>query len=108
MVIAADRVELLAGSPVAFDKAADSGRVVRMQGCGECGIKVWNEPLAAPGTLILKPGTLDDASWAVPVGNIWTDSALPWVWIDPDEVNFAGQPADRQPLIDAWRQAGRG
>ena len=104
MVISAEHVELLAGSPVAFDKAADSGRVVRMQGCGACGVKVWNEPLAAPGTLILKPGTLDDSSWAVPVGNIWTDSALPWVHIDSDDVNFPGQPADRQPLIEAWRQ----
>lgn len=108
MVMAAERVELLTGTLVAYDKAADSGRVVRMLGCGACGIKVWNEPLAAPGTLILKPGTLDDSAWAVPVGNIWTDSALPWVEIDPEEVNFSGQPADRQPLIDAWTQATTG
>lgn len=105
MVVPAERVELLAGTPVGFDKTADSGRVVRVQACGACGIKVWIEPLAAPGTLILKPGTLDDSGWAVPIGNIWTGSALPWVEIDPGEVNFPGQPADRKPLIDAWSQA---
>jgi hypothetical protein len=105
MPIARDRVELLQGELSAFDKAADSGRVVRMLGCARCGIKVWNEPLSAPDMLVLKPGSLDDPGWAVPVGNIWTESRMPWVDIDPQQVNFAGQPGDRQPLYDAWERA---
>jgi hypothetical protein len=44
-----------------------------MLGRPECGTKVWNEPLSFPSILVLRPGTLDDASWARPVGNIWTD-----------------------------------
>ncbi len=102
MVAKAADVELIAGELAPFDKAADSGRTVRMLGCMKCGTKVWNEPLASPQFLIMKPGTLDDMSWAKPVGNIWTDRAQPWTHIDPDVPNFPGQPADRQPLFDAF------
>ena len=83
MPIARDRLEHLSGELMQYDKAADSGRVVRMLGCAKCGTKLWNEPLASPQMLVVKPGTLDDPSWAVPIGNIWTDSALPWAEIDP-------------------------
>src|SRR5688572_10698074 len=78
MVAKAADVELIAGELAAFDKAADSGRTVRMLGCMNCGTKVWNEPLASPQYLIMKPGTLDNMSWAKPMGIIWTDRAQPW------------------------------
>jgi hypothetical protein len=105
MVMKRENVELLRGELAGFDKAADSGRIVRMLGCAECGTKVWNEPLSNTSILVLKPGTLDDMSWAVPVGNIWTASRAPWVEIDGSLVNFPGQPPDRQPLYDAWSKA---
>jgi hypothetical protein len=54
---------------------------------------------------VVKPGTLDDPSWAIPIGNIWTASRLPWAVIDELQVNFPGQPLDRQPLYDAWSAA---
>jgi hypothetical protein len=105
MVVNAADAKLISGSLVGFDKAADSGRVVRMLGCAQCGTKIWNEPLSSPGLLILKPGTLDDMNWAVPVGNIWTDSRTPWAEIDPHGPNFPGQPPSRQPLFDAYSAA---
>ena len=105
MPTAREAVEHLSGELSSFDKTADSGRVVRMRHCAVCHTSVWNEPLATPGLLVVKAGTLDDIGWCVPVGNIWTGSRAPWVQIDPALVNFEGQPADRQPLYDAWREA---
>ena len=105
MVMKREQVELIQGELSAFDKAADSGRVVRMLGCERCGTKVWNEPQSFAAILVVKPGTLDDMSWAVPIGNIWTASRAPWVEIDDALVNFPGQPPDRQPLYDAWERA---
>ena len=102
MVVRAEDAALSEGELVGFDKPADSGRTVRMLGCAQCGTKIWNEPLSAPHLLILKPGTLDDMSWARPVGNIWTDRAQSWTYIDPSVPNFPGQPTDRQPLFDAF------
>ena len=105
MVMKREHVELIQGELSAFDKAADSGRVVRMLGCATCGTKVWNEPQSFAAILVVKPGTLDHMSWAVPIGNIWTASRAPWVEIDDALVNFPGQPPDRQPLYDAWDRA---
>jgi hypothetical protein len=102
MVMNASDVELISGKLVGFDKAADSGRTVRMLGCAECGTKIWNEPLANPQWINVKPGTLDDPTWARPVGNIWTDRALPWIAIDDRGPNFPLQPPSRQPLLDAF------
>jgi hypothetical protein len=105
MPVKREHIELISGALSAFDKTADSGRVVRMLGCQRCGTRLWNEPQANLSLRILKSGTLDDSGWAAPVGNIWTASKLPWVTIDERQVNFPGQPADRQPLYDAWERA---
>jgi hypothetical protein len=75
--------------------------------CARCGGKLWNRPLAFADLLVLKPGTLDDPSWAVPVGHIWTDHRLPWVTLDPALASFPRQPPSRQPLYDAWTAATR-
>ncbi|CAN5293736.1 hypothetical protein BH10PSE7_BH10PSE7_38990 [soil metagenome] len=97
-------VTLLKGELSGFDKRAQSGRLVRMLGCPDCGIKIWNEPLSFPDLLVVKPGTLDDMNWAIPIGNIWTASRAPWIDIDPGLVNFDGQPASREPLYAAWKR----
>jgi hypothetical protein len=90
-----------------FDKQADSGRIVRMIGCPECDNNIWNEPLSFPDLIVIKPGTLDDMSWAAPVGNIWTAKRAPWIPINGDLVNFEHQPVSRDPLYAAWTRATR-
>lgn len=105
MFVRREDLRQLGGELTTYDKAADSGRTVRACGCAVCGTKLWNEPLAYPEFRVLRPGTLDDMTWAVPVGNIWTASAAPWADIDPALVNFPGQPSNRQPLFDAWARA---
>ena len=96
--------EVIAGETVSFDKTADSGRVVRQHACPVCHTRLFNEPLSNLDFIVVKPGTLDDSSWAVPAGNIWTDSRLPWLAIDPAFPSFPGQPASREPLFAAWRR----
>jgi hypothetical protein len=102
MFVKRENFEVLAGEVLTYDKTADSGRVVRMCACPKCGTKMWNEPQSSSAVIVVKSGTLDDQTWARPVGNIWTASRAPWVTIDESAVNFPGQPADRQPLYDAW------
>ena len=102
MVVNFADAEVVAGEMVFVDKVSDSGRIVRMLGCAKCGTKIWNEPLSAPALKVLKPGTLDDMSWARPVGAIWTDSAVSWANINWDEPHFPGQAPNRQPLFDAY------
>ncbi|GHA15598.1 aldehyde-activating protein [Devosia pacifica] len=104
MPVNAESLNILDGSVVHYDKPADSGRVVRMFACAECGTKLWNEPLSSPEMLVVRAGTLDDLAWVRPVGNIWTASRAHWVEIDPHLVNFDGQPPSRDPLYAAWQR----
>lgn len=103
MVIATEALEVIAGAVAVYEKRADSGRIAQMHGCGNCGTRLWNASQLAPQTLVLKPGTLDDLSWAEPVGNIWTASRAPWIEIASDEPNYPGQPPNRDELIAVWR-----
>ncbi|HVW92404.1 MAG TPA: GFA family protein [Devosia sp.] len=104
MLVRRQDFAVVAGNPLVFDKRADSGRIVRQYACPVCHTRLYNEPLASPDVVVIKPGTLDDRSWAVPVGAIWTDSKLPWSEIDPAEPSFPGQPGSREPLFAAWRE----
>jgi len=52
----------------------------------------------------VKAGNLDDTSWLFPVGHIWTRSALPWVAIPEDAVNYDMQPPNFANIIEAWRR----
>lgn len=106
-VVDAMNIELTAGELVAFEKAADSGRRILRMRCPECGTIVWSLPAAGGPLIILKPGTLDDSSWAQPVGNIWTASKASWIEIDPDDTSYPGQAVpDRAALVAAWQARG--
>lgn len=95
-------IELIAGTLAAYIVTADSGRQIAQMSCPTCHTRIWNEPQAAPELIMVRAGTLDDMSWAVPVGNVWADRKQPWVTIDPALVNFAGQAPSREPLYAAW------
>ena len=105
MIVNRSDVTLLSGELAVYEKTADSGRTPRMLRCAECGTSVWNEATADAPMLVLKAGNLDDMSWAQPVGNIWTKSKAPWVEVDESLPHYEGQPADRDALIAAWKDA---
>jgi hypothetical protein len=95
---------VIAGETVSYDKTADSGRIVRQHACPVCHTRLFNEPQSNPDFIVVKPGTLDDSRWAVPAGNIWTASRVPWLAIDPELPSFPGQATSREPLFAAWRR----
>jgi hypothetical protein len=66
---------------------------------------MWHEPQSAPQFVFVCAGTLDDTSWATPVSHIWIEKADAPVGIADDAVCLEGQPADRQPLYDAFDRA---
>jgi hypothetical protein len=103
MIVRRADFTVTAGETLIFDKRADSGRIVRQHSCPTCHTRLFNEPATSADTIILRPGTLDDSSWAVPAGNIWTESRAPWVEIDWSLPHFPGQPQSREPLFEAWR-----
>lgn len=93
------------GAVARFRKPTDSGRQVDIARCAQCGTRLWHEPLALPAAMFIAAGTLDDTGWAIPTSHIWVEKASPDATMREDAVRIEGQPADRQPLADAFARA---
>jgi len=80
------------GAVAHFDSQADSGNRMRRSFCAHCGTQVFSESSGNALNMVIRVGTLDDASDIKPTVVIWTDSAPAWVHIDPDLQAFPRQP----------------
>jgi hypothetical protein len=103
MPVARDSITVVKGTPKAWRRVHESGRVAACMYCADCGTRLFHNPERNPAVSIVKPGTLDDTRWLVPVGHIWTRSAQPWFRIPDDGVNYEAQPPDLTRLNEAWR-----
>jgi hypothetical protein len=75
--------------------------------CTDCGTRLFHRRDAYGADASLKAGTLDDTSWLVPAGHIWTGSKQKWVVIADGGLAFAGQPRDFEALKERWREMTR-
>jgi hypothetical protein len=77
-LIETDKVELLAGEPVAIDVARSGTRKQRIFRCPACQVALYSRYTTA-GVRFVRAGTLDDPSRVQPDVHIYTRSKLPWV-----------------------------
>lgn len=70
------------------DSDTFSGNAVLRKFCGLCGSPIFSEPTDGKGLIIVKAGTLDDPSSAVPTVSVWTATALPWVTLPDGQYKF--------------------
>jgi hypothetical protein len=75
-----------------YRSTAESGRHMHRRFCPSCGVHIFSEAEERPHLIIIRAGTLDDPSIAVPSAIIWTSQAPKWAKIDPECVQFEGQP----------------
>jgi hypothetical protein len=78
LLIEADRMELLAGSPSPVDVVREGRRPQRIFRCPECQVAVYSE-YDRPQVRFVRAGTLDDPSWVVPDVHIYTRSKVGWL-----------------------------
>jgi hypothetical protein len=78
VLIEADRVELLSGSPQAVEVPREDGSSQVIFRCPTCQIAVYSE-YGPSGVLFVRAGTLDDPASVAPDVHIFTRSKLPWV-----------------------------
>ncbi len=69
-----------------------SGNDLNSYFCPNCGSNLYNTSAAYTGLVIIKTGSLDDASWFKPDANIWCDSAQPWVEMGKGMANYPENP----------------
>jgi hypothetical protein len=82
LLIEADRVEVLAGSPQPVDAPRDDGSVQRIYRCPECQVAVFSE-YSRPEVWFVRGGTLDDPAGVTPDVHIFTRSKVGWLTL-PD------------------------
>ena len=75
-----------------FEVKGESGNTVRRGFCPECGSRLFGMPDVAPQIMSVMAGSLDDPSGFRPAMNIYTQSAQPWVHLDPALPKFPRAP----------------
>jgi hypothetical protein len=70
-------------SLASYADKGESGKPLSRKFCRNCGSSLATETEALPGAIIIKAGSLDDKSWLKPNYHLWTNSAQPWVRIEP-------------------------
>ena len=92
------------GAVARWRKRAASGRSIDIVRCTSCGVRMWHEPVEAPGWVFIQAGALDNTSWFLPPGHVWADKASLFAHFAPDALRIEGQPSDRQPLLDNFKR----
>jgi len=80
LVIEADRVELLAGEPVAVEAPRDGGGRQSIYRCPTCQVAVYSV-YTYPNVFFVRGGTLDEPRTLVPDVHIYVRSKVDWVTI---------------------------
>ncbi|MBO6724511.1 MAG: GFA family protein [Rhizobiaceae bacterium] len=81
------------GDLFCFTRISESGKRREGYFCPECGVRIVHGT-AGSEQVNIKAGTLDDTSWLVPAGHIWTASKQKFVAIGEDEPCWERQPDD--------------
>ncbi len=105
MLVRQEALQIVRGRPEEYSLKMRDGRPKRSNFCGRCSTRLWG-PSSVPGLAVLEPGTLDDTSWLLPVGHIWTRSAQAWLHIPEDALSFDRQPQAEEyvALARAWKE----
>ncbi|GAB1538562.1 hypothetical protein NUACC21_12240 [Scytonema sp. NUACC21] len=69
----------------------DSGSIVGRGFCPNCGSRLFSKP-PIPELMGITAGSLDDPSWFRPAMDIYTASAQPWYYMNPELPKFAKMP----------------
>ena len=83
-MIEADRVQLLAGTPVAIQTPSNSGKGQTILRCPTCLVALWSHYSGA-GDIVsfVRVGSLDEPDRLPPDIHIFTASKQPWVVLPP-------------------------
>ena len=73
-----DGVQILSGEVTRFESPGGSGQLVCREFCGRCGSQLFSTSRVRPDGMVVRVGSLDDASGTAPKLHIWTHSALDW------------------------------
>jgi hypothetical protein len=74
------------------DTRGDSGHIVSRGFCPACGARLFLKAEMMPDLMGIMAGSLDDPSWFQPTMEIFTASAQPWDFMNPNIPKFPNMP----------------
>ena len=78
MVVPKAAVTVTKGQTRTYWVTGDSGGRVGREFCEVCGTQLFSNLEGQAGIVVIKVGSLDDASWVEPAVEVWRSSAQPW------------------------------
>ncbi len=87
---------LTRGEPTYYTVRGDSGGDISRGFCGVCGSPVVARFSRMPNVIGIPAGSLDDPSWHKPLADIFTSSAQPWDYMNPDLPKFLEGPGSKE------------
>jgi len=75
-----------------YESKGDSGNSIRRGFCPACGSRLFGLPAVMPENISIMAGSLDDASRHKPAFDIYTSSAAPWDYMNPELAKFPKMP----------------
>jgi hypothetical protein len=78
------------GEPRFYTVTADGGNTVSRGFCPECGSPLFNRLSGMADVIEVRAGNLDDPSWHQPAVDIFTKSAQPWDYRNPELPKYPG------------------
>jgi hypothetical protein len=109
VVVRADALVYTKGRPETYEVQLADGRKKGAYYCQRCTARVGGAS-SLPGIASVDGGSLDDTSWLVPAGHIWTRSAQPWIRLPEQSLKFPMQPRDEDfvAMVRAWKEGSLG
>lgn len=104
MPVMRDDLTITRGQPATWIRTGGSGAKIPQRYCRDCGSRLFTEHPSNAAAVSLRPGTLDDTSWIVPVAAIYMAEAQPWTCF-PDGTLLFDKDPDPVALGQAWRAA---
>jgi len=80
------------GTPSTYEHSADSGNIMTKEFCSNCGAQLFNGSSARSAIRVVRVGSIDDASFVRPSGNLYCSRALPCSHLAEDLDNFDTMP----------------
>jgi hypothetical protein len=75
-----------------YDVKGGSGNILSRGFCPTCGSRLFGKPEVRPELLSIMAGSLDDPSSHRPAMDIYTASAQPWDYMNPELPKFPKMP----------------
>jgi hypothetical protein len=86
----------LTGTVAHFDRAADSGNMVRRHFCPTCGSPLYSTNAAGGDLVFLRASSLDDPNVVTPGASVYASRAPQWDPVDPALPAFPEMPSPEQ------------